>query len=203
MKSLILILVAPKFPTPVNLAFLLRLGTFQATVEDVVGDMECEHAKFMAMATLRVISICGSNLKETTANYCKNMAKGGIHDQVGHGFARYSVTADWSLPHFEKMLYDQAQLLGVYLDAYMVTKDEDMLDVVYDIADYICKDALKHSGGGFYSSEDADSLYRKMDTEKRGLWTASSKRLFLHFFAVLTKNLQRVHFTFGQERNLM
>ena len=97
------------------------------------------------------------------------MAKGGVHDQIGHGFARYSVTADWSLPHFEKMLYDQAQLLGVYLDAYMVTKDEDMLDVVYDLADYMCKDALKHPGGGFYSSEDADSLYRKTDTEKRGL----------------------------------
>ena len=59
MSSLIFILVAPKFPTPVNPAFLLRLGTFQATVEDVVGDMECEHAKFMAMATLRVVSTCG------------------------------------------------------------------------------------------------------------------------------------------------
>lgn len=96
------------------------------------------------------------------------MAKGGIHDHIGHGFARYSVTADWSLPHFEKMLYDQAQLVGVYLDAYLVTKDEEMLEVVYDIADYMCRDALKHPEGGFYSSEDADSLYSKTDTEKRG-----------------------------------
>lgn len=106
------------------------------------------------------------------------MAKGGIHDQIGHGFARYSVTADWGLPHFEKMLYDQAQLLGVYLDAYMITKDEEMLEVVYDIADYICKDSLKRPGGGFYSSEDADSLYRKTDTEKRGLCGQHQKMLF-------------------------
>ncbi|KAI5800275.1 hypothetical protein DFH27DRAFT_482843 [Peziza echinospora] len=141
--------LAPKFPTPVNLAFLLRLGTFPATVEDVVGDMECDHAKFMAIATL------------------EKMAKGGIHDHIGHGFARYSVTADWSLPHFEKMLYDQAQLLGVYLDAYLATKDTEMLNVVYDIADYICADALKRPGGGFYSSEDADSFYRRTDSEKR------------------------------------
>ena len=96
------------------------------------------------------------------------MAKGGIHDHIGHGFARYSVTADWSLPHFEKMLYDQAQLLGVYLDAYLATKDQEMLKVVYDIADYMCIGALKHPEGGFYSSEDADSLYRRSDTEKRG-----------------------------------
>ncbi|KAF8468349.1 hypothetical protein BDZ91DRAFT_812087 [Kalaharituber pfeilii] len=155
--------LAPKFPTPVNLAFLLRLGTFPATVEDVVGDMECEHAKFMAMATL------------------KNMAKGGIHDHIGHGFARYSVTADWSLPHFEKMLYDQAQLLGVYLDAWLVTNETEMLDVVYDIADYMCVDALKHPGGGFYSSEDADSLYRRTDTEKReGAFYVWTRKEFDH-----------------------
>jgi uncharacterized protein YyaL (SSP411 family) len=62
------------------------------------------------------------------------MNKGGIHDQVGNGFARYSVTKDWSLPHFEKMLYDQAQLLPVYLDAYLATKRSDLLEAVHDIA---------------------------------------------------------------------
>lgn len=96
------------------------------------------------------------------------MAKGGIQDHIGHGFARYSVTPDWNLPHFEKMLYDQAQLLGVYLDAYLVSKSQEMLDIAYDIADYICVDALKSPQGGFFSSEDADSLYRATDTEKRG-----------------------------------
>ncbi|RPA99950.1 hypothetical protein L873DRAFT_1681898 [Choiromyces venosus 120613-1] len=140
---------APKFPTPVNLAFLLRLGTFPATVQDIVGEMECENAKSMVITTLQ------------------SMAKGGIHDHIGHGFSRYSVTANWNLPHFEKMLYDQAQLLSIYIDAWLVTKSPAMLEAANDIADYMCLDALKSPEGGFYSSEDADSLYRKADTEKR------------------------------------
>lgn len=95
------------------------------------------------------------------------MARGGIHDQIGHGFARYSVTADWSLPHFEKMLYDNSQLLNVYLDAWLVTKDQYLLETAISTATYLCTDALAHPSGGFYSSEGADSLYRKTDTEKR------------------------------------
>lgn len=79
------LVAAPKFPTPVNLAFLLRLSAFPKTVTDVVGEAELKDACSMAMTTLRM------------------MGKGGIHDHVGHGFARYSVTRDWSLPHFEKM----------------------------------------------------------------------------------------------------
>ena len=77
--------VAPKFPTPVNLGFLLRLGLYPKPVVDIVGEKECEKAKTMAVSTLRA------------------MSRGGIRDHVGHGFARYSVTRDWSLPHFEKM----------------------------------------------------------------------------------------------------
>lgn len=77
--------VAPKFPTPAHLSFLLLLGQFPAAVQDVVGQSECENAKTMVINTLR------------------NMSRGGIHDQIGNGFARYSVTRDWSLPHFEKM----------------------------------------------------------------------------------------------------
>jgi uncharacterized protein YyaL (SSP411 family) len=75
----------PKFPTPANLAFLLTLGQFPGAVRDVVGHEECSHAARMVLKTLR------------------HMTRGGIHDQVGNGFARYSVTKDWSLPHFEKM----------------------------------------------------------------------------------------------------
>jgi uncharacterized protein YyaL (SSP411 family) len=96
------------------------------------------------------------------------MATGGIHDQIGHGFSRYSVTADWSLPHFEKMLYDNAQLLGVYLDSWLVTGDQLLLDTAIQTAEYLCDDALKNSAGAFFSSEGADSLYRKTDSEKRG-----------------------------------
>ena len=76
---------APKFPTPAHLKHLLRLGFYSADVRAVVGDEECLHAKQMVLKTLEM------------------MAKGGIKDQIGHGFARYSVTRDWSLPHFEKM----------------------------------------------------------------------------------------------------
>lgn len=77
--------VAPKFPTPVNLLFLLHLSKYPEEVQGILGFDECEQAKTMVLDTL------------------KAMAKGGIHDQIGNGFARYSVTQDWSLPHFEKM----------------------------------------------------------------------------------------------------
>lgn len=140
---------APKFPTPVNLGFLLRLQQWSQIVKDVVGDTECQHASNMAIYTLR------------------NMARGGIRDQIGYGFARYSVTKDWSLPHFEKMLYDQAQLLDVYLDAFLSTRDPEMLGAVYDIANYLTSPPMRAPSGGFFSSEDADSYPSRSDTEKR------------------------------------
>ncbi|KAJ6262183.1 hypothetical protein Dda_2988 [Drechslerella dactyloides] len=140
---------SPKFPTPVNLAFLLRLSCLSSIVEDIVGDKECGTAQLMAVTTL------------------KNMNRGGLHDHIGNGFARYSVTEDWSLPHFEKMLYDNAQLVSVYLDAYLLTRDQELLDGALDAADYLCFGPLSHKDGGFYSSEDADSYARKGDTEKR------------------------------------
>ena len=140
---------APKFPTPVNLSFLLRLQHWPPTVKGVVGETECQHASNMAAHTLR------------------SMARGGIRDQIGHGFARYSVTKDWSLPHFEKMLYDQAQLLDVYLDAFLSTRDPEMLGAVYDIATYLTSPPMAAPSGGFFSAEDADSYPSKSDTEKR------------------------------------
>ncbi|KAL5325269.1 hypothetical protein ACEPPN_006394 [Leptodophora sp. 'Broadleaf-Isolate-01'] len=151
---------APKFPTPSKLSFLLRLGQYPPVVIDVVGAADCRNAQNMAVTTLR------------------KMARGGIHDHIGNGFARYSVTADWSLPHFEKMLYDNAQLLHVYLDAFLLSRDAELLGVVYDISMYLTAD-LAHSAGGFYSSEDADSLYRKGDSEKReGAFYVWTKREF-------------------------
>ena len=140
---------APKFPTPVNLGFLLRLGQWPDTVKDIVGEYECINAAAMAVNTLR------------------KMARGGIRDQIGYGFARYSVTADWSLPHFEKMLYDQAQLLDLYLDAFIVTHDPELLGAVFDIATYLTSPPIAAPTGGFYSAEDADSYPTHMDTEKR------------------------------------
>jgi len=87
---------------------------------------------------------------------CDRMAAGGIHDQLGGGFARYSVDAEWLVPHFEKMLYDNAQLAQLYLDAFLVSGETRHADAVRDILDYILRD-MTHPDGGFYSAEDADS----------------------------------------------
>lgn len=84
------------------------------------------------------------------------IAKGGIHDHISSGFARYSVDNHWHVPHFEKMLYDQAQLTTAFTDAYLATKDEFFSDVVKDIIKYVNRD-LRHELGGYYSAEDADS----------------------------------------------
>lgn len=139
----------PKFPTPVKLAFLLRLGQWPDPVKHIVGEDDCTNAAAMAIHTLR------------------KMGRGGIRDQIGFGFARYSVTIDWSLPHFEKMLYDQAQLLDTYLDAFLISHDCEMLGAVYDIAAYLTSPPMEASSGGFYSSEDADSYPSHSDKEKR------------------------------------
>ncbi|KAL4873720.1 hypothetical protein BDV12DRAFT_52045 [Aspergillus spectabilis] len=140
---------APKFPTPANLSFLLRLGVYPSAVTDIVGQEECENATAMAVNTL------------------VSMARGGIRDHIGHGFARYSVTADWGLPHFEKMLYDQAQLLDVYVDAFKITHNPELLGAVYDLVTYLTSAPIQSTTGAFYSSEDADSLPTQNDTEKR------------------------------------
>ena len=157
--------IAPKFPTPMNLQFLLRLGQWPQVVKDVVGEEECHKAAAMVVQTLR------------------KMARGGIRDQIGFGFSRYSVTQDWTLPHFEKMLYDQAQLLDVYLDAFLATRDPEMLGVVYDISTYLTSPPMAAPTGGFYSAEDADSYPSYADQEKREgayyVWTLKELRTVL------------------------
>jgi uncharacterized protein len=87
---------------------------------------------------------------------CDRMNAGGIHDQLGGGFARYAVDAEWLVPHFEKMLYDNAQLAQLYLDALLVSGDARHADTVRDILDYVLRD-MTHPAGGFFSAEDADS----------------------------------------------
>ncbi len=89
-------------------------------------------------------------------NTCDRMAAGGMYDQIGGGFARYSVDEKWLVPHFEKMLYDNAQLLNLYLDAHLVSGDQRHANVARDILRYILRD-MRHKDGGFYSAEDADS----------------------------------------------
>ena len=79
-----------------------------------------------------------------------------MYDQLGGGFCRYSVDEKWLVPHFEKMLYDNAQLVNLYLDAYLVSGEKFHANVVRDILRYILRD-MTHPDGGFYSAEDADS----------------------------------------------
>ncbi|XP_041780472.1 spermatogenesis-associated protein 20 isoform X1 [Anopheles merus] len=98
-------------------------------------------------------------------NTLDKMAAGGIHDHVFGGFARYSVDKKWHVPHFEKMLYDQGQLLSLYANGYRLTKKPSYLAVADAIYRYLCKD-LRHPAGGFYSGEDADSLPTAESEEK-------------------------------------
>lgn len=152
---------APKFPTPPKLSFLLRLGEFPSAVADVVGEKEVAKAREMATFTLR------------------KLRDGGLRDHVGGGFARYSVTSDWAVPHFEKMVADNALLLGVYLDAWLGERKKgaegDFLDVVFELGDYLTSRPILTESGGFASSEAADSFYRKGDRHVREgayyLWT--------------------------------
>src|SRR5436309_1539158 len=123
---------APKFPRPVTLNFLTR---FYA--RDPKSDAG-KHALEMALFTLR------------------KMAAGGMHDHIGGGFHRYSVDRYWHEPHFEKMLYDQAQLAVTYLDAFQITRDRQYESVARDILDYVARD-MTSKDGGFFSAEDADS----------------------------------------------
>ncbi|MBL8153665.1 MAG: thioredoxin domain-containing protein [Anaerolineae bacterium] len=119
---------APKFPQPMNLEFLLR--AYART-----GDADALH---WVTYTLR------------------QMACGGIYDQIGGGFHRYSVDAVWLVPHFEKMLYDNAQLSRVYLHAYQVTGEEFFKTIATEVYDYILRE-MTTPEGAFYSTTDADS----------------------------------------------
>ncbi|HEY9232430.1 MAG TPA: thioredoxin domain-containing protein, partial [Blastocatellia bacterium] len=119
---------APKFPPSMSLMFLLR------------------YAK-------RTNSQAAQAMVETTL---QRMAAGGMYDHLGGGFARYSVDARWLVPHFEKMLYDNALLARTYLYAYQQTKNSDYRRVAEETFEYIIRDMTDRSGG-FYSSEDADS----------------------------------------------
>jgi uncharacterized protein YyaL (SSP411 family) len=130
---------APKFPRPVSLNFLLRYSYLKKNDE----------AAEMALVTLR------------------EMAKGGMNDQLGGGFHRYSVDARWFVPHFEKMLYDQGQLAMSYLEAYQITGEERFAQVARDVLDYVLRDMTDVSGG-FYSAEDADSVIDPAHPKEKG-----------------------------------
>jgi uncharacterized protein YyaL (SSP411 family) len=99
----------------------------------------------------------GGSALEVVQNTLDAMASGGMYDHLGGGFARYSVDERWLVPHFEKMLYDQALLARVYLHAWQVTGEPRYRQVLDEVIEYVLRD-LRHVSGGFFSAEDADSL---------------------------------------------
>src|SRR5207302_304824 len=150
---------APKFPRPVTLNFLSRFYAHDPSSESGKRALE------MDLVTLR------------------KMAAGGMHDHLGGGFHRYSVDRYWHVSHFEKMLYDQAQLASAYLDAIQILRDPhlnplpgqgeevakrqvrvEFEGVARDILDYVARDMISKEGG-FFSAEDADSLFEHRKPE--------------------------------------
>lgn len=152
---------APKFPTPHQLGFLLRWG--QRAAEPKARDM--------ALDTL------------------SKMRAGGIFDQVGFGFHRYSVDERWLVPHFEKMLYDQALLALAYLEAYQVSGRQSFADTAREIFRYVQRD-LTSEEGGFFSAEDADSegeegrFYVWTPEQVRGLLGPEQAKVFNRYYGV-------------------
>ena len=119
---------APKFPPSMSLEFLLRYWNRTGN----------------------------ENALEMVAFTARKMAEGGMYDQLGGGFHRYAVDAVWLVPHFEKMLYDNAQLIRIYLHLYQITRDEFFKRIAVDTLEYVRREMLDEAGG-FYSSQDADS----------------------------------------------
>ena len=130
---------APKFPRPSELLLLLREHARRSA-----GGRGAQAPLLMAVETLRA------------------MALGGMRDHIGGGFHRYSVDAEWRVPHFEKMLYDQAQLTLAFLEAGQATGEPFFFDVAEDTLSYVLRD-MTDPAGGFYSAEDADSIPPGLD----------------------------------------
>ena len=172
---------APKFPTSQNLSFLMRYYKRSGV------------SKALEMVELTL----------------QKMADGGMYDHLGGGFHRYSTDHEWQIPHFEKMLYDQAILARTYLEAYQITQNSFYAQIAREIFDYCLRD-LRDSGGAFHSAEDADSIdayeYEGMSidpaliTEKKEgafyLWT------YTHIQEILgAKDAEIFNFYFGVKSN--
>ncbi len=157
---------APKFPMPVNLDYLMEYASLSGNEE------AWQHVKLSL----------------------KKMAYGGIYDQIGGGFARYSVDAYWKVPHFEKMLYDNAQLIGLYSKAYRLKADPLYAEIVKQSVDFIIRE-MRDESGAFYSALDADSegeegkFYIWKAEELQKLIPAADWALFAAYYNVNNEGL--------------
>lgn len=151
---------APKFPTPHNLIFLLRYWK-RYNDNSALGMVE---------------------------NTLTNMRMGGIYDHIGYGFHRYSTDHQWLVPHFEKMLYDQALLVLVYLEAFQATNKKLFLETAKEILSYVMRE-MTSPKGGFYSAEDADS---EGEEGKFYLWTYDEITNLLQDDSDFTVNLYNI-----------
>ena len=155
---------APKFPHPVSIERLLR--HWRSTANSSEPDVD---ALFMVSLTLT------------------RMAEGGIYDQLGGGFCRYSVDRYWQIPHFEKMLYDNGPLLALYAQLWLATAEPLFRQVALDSADWMLQD-MRSPGGGFYSTRDADS---EGEEGRYYVWTPEEARSLLNDeeYALISRHL--------------
>ena len=143
---------APKFPYPTGIELCMQAGAGNRAEK---------------LPNPRALHIAQHTLKA--------MAEGGLFDQLGGGFYRYSVDAEWSIPHFEKMLYDNAQLLSLYVDAWQATGDELYRDIALSTGHWVIRE-MQSSSGGYYSTLDADS---EGEEGKFYVWTLDQLRELL------------------------
>ena len=150
---------------PLNDRLLTQAGSELARWFDPVHGGFGEHQRFPAVPPLNVM--LRQSMRKADASLCemvlrqlRTMAAGGIYDQIGGGFHRYSVDAEWKIPHFEKMLYDNAQLVRLYLDGWRLTREERFREVVEETLEYVRRE-MTHPDGAFFAAQDAESEGRE------------------------------------------
>ncbi|MFX0086508.1 MAG: thioredoxin domain-containing protein [Candidatus Hodarchaeota archaeon] len=137
------------------------LGKLIDSFDEIFGGFGVQ-PKFPQVSELRFLlsnyyRLKNERLLDFITKTLDNMVNGGIYDQLGFGFHRYSVDRKWLVPHFEKMLYDNAQLLLIFLEVFQITRNQKYAEIVHEIIEYLRREMLNNELGCFYSSQDADS----------------------------------------------